>query len=66
MNFCSHSRHAVILYHTNNYYAQVLYFPKIYNNTLLYDPTVSGTSIDSTSQVCSSSMLVLPTVGNQK
>jgi hypothetical protein len=32
--------------------------------TALYDPIVSGTSVDSTLQVCLSTMLVLPIIGN--
>jgi hypothetical protein len=58
--------HVVILHYTKNYYTKVLYFLKIYNRTSLYGPTVRGTSVDSTSQVCLSTMLVLPIVENLK
>jgi hypothetical protein len=45
-----------------------LYFPKIYNRsgTSLYCPVASGTSVDPTSQVWVSTMLVLLFVGNWK
>jgi hypothetical protein len=62
--FLSHSHHVVILHCTKNYYTKVLYFLKIYNQTLLYGPIASGASVDPISQVCSSAMLVLPTTEN--
>jgi hypothetical protein len=30
---------------------KILYFPKVYNHTSLYDPIVSGANVDPTSQV---------------
>jgi hypothetical protein len=54
------------LYYTKYYYTKVLYFPKIYNHTSLNVPTASSTSVNSTSQVCPSAMLVLPTVEDGK
>jgi hypothetical protein len=39
------SRHVVILHYTKNYYAKVVYIPKIYDHTLLYDPIASGASV---------------------
>jgi hypothetical protein len=59
------SRH-VVLHYTKNYYIKVLYFPKTYNNTSLYGPTASGASVDTTPQVRSSAMLVLPIIINIK
>jgi hypothetical protein len=44
--------------------SEFCYFPKIYNHTSLYGPGASGASVDATSQICSSAMLVLPIVGN--
>jgi hypothetical protein len=41
-------------------------FPKIYVHTSLYGPIASGASVDPTSQVCFSTMLLLPIVGNLK
>jgi hypothetical protein len=58
------SRRVVILHYTKNYYTKVLHFLKIYNHTSLYGPIASGTSVDPTSQICLSAMLVLPIVGN--
>jgi hypothetical protein len=43
---------------------KICVFVKVYYSTLLYDPTVNGTSVDPTSQVCLSVTLVLPVVGN--
>jgi hypothetical protein len=43
------------------FYAQAVY---CFENLLPYDPTVRGVSVDSTSQVHSSTMLVLSIVGN--
>jgi hypothetical protein len=65
-SFLSCSRHAVILHYTKNYCTKVLYFPKIYNHTLLNGPIASGASVDPTSQVCSSAMLILPILGCRK
>jgi hypothetical protein len=62
--FLSCRRHVVILHYAKNYYTEVLYFPKIFNHTSLYGPIASGASVDPTSQVCSSAMLVLTIVGN--
>jgi hypothetical protein len=45
-------------------YAIQVFFYFLY--TLLYDPTASGTSVDPTSQVHSSTMLVLPIIQNLK
>jgi hypothetical protein len=53
--FVSCSCH-VILRHTNNYSAGVLYFPHTYNYTPFYG---HGTSVDPTSRVRSSTMLGL-------
>jgi hypothetical protein len=47
-----------------NYKTKLLYFPKIYNYTSLNGPNANYASIDPTSQVCSSAMLVLLIVGN--
>jgi hypothetical protein len=41
-------------------------FPKVYNHISLYGTIASGTIFDPTSQVCPSTMLVLPIVGNWK
>jgi hypothetical protein len=49
-------------------YKELLYqnvvFSKICNHTSLYGPIESGASVNSTSQVCLSAMLVLLIVGN--
>jgi hypothetical protein len=45
-------------------YTKVLYFPKIYNHTSLYGPTVNGVSVYLTSKVRSATMLLIPIVGN--
>jgi hypothetical protein len=58
------SCHFFILHNTKNHYNKVLYFPKIYNRTSSYGPIASAVSVDPTSQVRSSAMLVLPIVGN--
>jgi hypothetical protein len=58
------SRHVFTLHYTKNYYTKVLYFLKIYNHTSLYGPIASGASVDPTSQVCWSAMLVLPIAEN--
>jgi hypothetical protein len=44
---------------TKNHYTKVLPFLKIENHTSLYDPTSSGATVDPTSQVCLSALLVL-------
>jgi hypothetical protein len=40
----------VVLHYTKNYFSKVAYFSKIYY-TSKYDPTVSGASVDPTSQI---------------
>jgi hypothetical protein len=60
------SVHVVILYYTKNSFYKVLYVLNIYNHTSFYGLTASGVSVNPTSQVCSSAMLVLPIVGNLK
>jgi hypothetical protein len=62
--FLSCNRHVDILHYTKNYFPNGLYFPKIYNQTSLYDPVASGTNVDPTTKVCSSAMSVLPIDGN--
>jgi hypothetical protein len=57
------SRHVVILHYTNSSDNKIVYFSIIYYRTSFYDPTVSN-SVDPTSDVRSSAMLVLPIVGN--
>jgi hypothetical protein len=52
-----------VLYHTKNHYAKFVYFSTLYYRISVYEPAVSGASVDPTSQVRSSSVLVLPTVG---
>jgi hypothetical protein len=64
--FLSCSCHVVILHYTKNYFPKVLNLPKIKNHISLHGPTVSGTSANSTSQVCLFTMLVLPIVENWK
>jgi hypothetical protein len=43
-----------------------MYFSRNYSRTLLHDPILSSSSVDPTSQVRSTAMLVLPNVGNSK
>jgi hypothetical protein len=62
--FLSCSRHVVILDYPKNYFSKILYFLKIFYQTSLFVPVASGASVDPTSQVCSSVVLVLPIVGN--
>jgi hypothetical protein len=64
--FVSCSRHFVLLHsaYTKNCYTKVVQFSEIYYSTSLYDPTVSGASVNPTSQVRSYAMLVLPIAGN--
>jgi hypothetical protein len=62
--FISCSRHMIILHYTKNYNGKVLHFPDIFYHTSLYGPVASGASVDPTSQVCSSAMLVKPIVWN--
>jgi hypothetical protein len=64
--FLSCSCHVVILYYPKNYFTKVSYFLKIFYHTTLHGPIASGTIVDSTSQVCSSTMLVLPILENWK
>jgi hypothetical protein len=64
--FLSCSRHVVILHYTKNYFSKVLYFLKTFHHTSLYGPTASGARADPSSQVCSSTMLVLPILDNCK
>jgi hypothetical protein len=47
---CSH--HVVILHFSKNYFSEVLFILKVYNNTPLYGPMANGVSIDCTSHVC--------------
>jgi hypothetical protein len=56
--------HSASMLLLKNYYTKVLYFPKIHAS--LYGPIASGASVDPTSQVCSSAMLVFPIVENLK
>jgi hypothetical protein len=58
------SSHVVILHYTKNLHSKVLYFMKNYNLTSLYGPNASGASVNPTSQVFSSAMLVLLIVGS--
>jgi hypothetical protein len=58
-------RRIVILYFTKKYCSEVVYFSKIYYHTSLYDPAVRDTIVDSTSQVSSFAMFILPIVGNE-
>jgi hypothetical protein len=62
--FLSCNRHVVILNHTKNHYTKVLYFPKVFSHTSQHVLIASGASVDPTSQVCSSAMLVSPIVEN--
>jgi hypothetical protein len=62
VSYCCH----VILHNTKNHYNKVPYFSKIYNHSALYVTDVSGANGDSTSQVRSSAMLVLPIFRNPK
>jgi hypothetical protein len=62
--FLSCSRHVVTLHFAKNFYTEVLYFPKISYHTSLYGPIASGSSVDPTSQACSTAMLVSPIAGN--
>jgi hypothetical protein len=43
-------------------FSKVTHFPKIYTHTSVYDPTASSASVDPTSQVCSSAILVIPSL----
>jgi hypothetical protein len=54
----------VTLRSTKYYYTKVMYFPKIHNHTSLYGPIISGTSVDTTSQVCLSAVVVLSNIGD--
>jgi hypothetical protein len=62
--YLSYSLHVAILHYAKNYFSKVLYFPKIYNHTSLHGPIASGATVDPTSQVCSSTMLVLTIAGS--
>jgi hypothetical protein len=53
-----------ILHYTKYYKTKVVHFLELYHHTSLYDPVASGASVDPTSQVRSSAMLVLPIEGN--
>jgi hypothetical protein len=57
---------AMLFYIIKNYFSKFLYFPKFYNHTSLYGLNASDVSVYPTSQVCSSTMLVLLIVGNLK
>jgi hypothetical protein len=45
-----------------DYYTEVTCFPKIDNRMSSYGPAVSGASVDFSSQVCSSAILVSPNI----
>jgi hypothetical protein len=64
--FFSRAPAILLLYYTKNYHAKLLYFLKIVYKTSLYDTTASGAVVDPTSQVCSSTMLALPSLENRE
>jgi hypothetical protein len=64
--FLFHAAAMLLFYIIQRITTRVLYFPQIYNYTSLCGPIASGTSVDPTSQVCSSAMLVLPIAENLK
>jgi hypothetical protein len=65
-HFFSCSHYVVISHYTKNYCTKVVYFLEIFHHTSVCGPVASGTSVDSSSQVCSSAVLVLATVENCK
>jgi hypothetical protein len=61
-----HATAMLLFYIIQSIIIHVLYCSKFFCHTLLHGHITSGAVVDLTSQVCSSAMLVLPTVGNIK